>query len=54
MHVALAVLIAAIVAYNESVPLNKVLAVILIVLGLIVGLYGPRIRNAVLARPART
>lgn len=40
--------------FHESVPLNKVLAVVLIVLGLAVGLYGQRIFNAMFARPART
>lgn len=40
--------------FNESVPLSKVLAVVLIVLGLAVGLYGQRIFNAVFAHPART
>ncbi|MBV4461316.1 EamA family transporter [Pseudomonas sp. COR58] len=47
-------MLGSVVAFNESVPLNKVLTVILIVLGLVVGLYGQRIRNAVPARPART
>ncbi|WP_223517736.1 EamA family transporter [Pseudomonas sp. GL-B-19] len=40
--------------FNESVPPSKVLAVVLIVLGLAVGLYGQRIFNAMFARPART
>ncbi|MCI0993878.1 EamA family transporter [Pseudomonas corrugata] len=37
--------------FHESVPLNKVLAVVLIVLGLGVGLYGQRICNAMFAVP---
>ncbi|CAN1596957.1 EamA family transporter [Pseudomonas mediterranea] len=37
--------------FHESVPLNKVLAVVLIVLGLGVGLYGQRIFNAMFAVP---
>lgn len=37
--------------FHESVPLNKVLAVVLIVLGLAVGLYGQRIFNAMFAVP---
>lgn len=40
--------------FNESVPPSKVLAVVLIVLGLAVGLYGQRIFNAMFARSART
>ncbi|WP_447794612.1 MULTISPECIES: EamA family transporter [Pseudomonas] len=40
--------------FHESVPASKVLAVVLIVLGLAVGLYGQRIFNAMFARPART
>ncbi|MBN3860755.1 EamA family transporter [Pseudomonas frederiksbergensis] len=40
--------------FHESVPPSKVLAVVLIVLGLAVGLYGQRIFNAMFARPART
>lgn len=40
--------------FHESVPASKVLAVVLIVLGLSVGLYGQRIFNAMFARPART
>ncbi|PGD67172.1 hypothetical protein COM46_31295, partial [Bacillus pseudomycoides] len=35
--------------FHESVPLNKVLAVVLIVLGLAVGLYGQRMFNAMFA-----
>ncbi|UVL84693.1 EamA family transporter [Pseudomonas sp. B21-028] len=38
--------------FHESVPLNKVLAVVLIVLGLAVGLYGQRIFNAMFAVPS--
>jgi len=37
--------------FHESVPFNKVLAVVLIVLGLAVGLYGQRIFNAMFAVP---
>ncbi|CDF94941.1 MULTISPECIES: EamA family transporter [unclassified Pseudomonas] len=37
--------------FHESVSLNKVLAVVLIVLGLAVGLYGQRIFNAMFAVP---
>lgn len=37
--------------FHESVPLNKVLAVVLIVLGLAVGLYGQRMFNAMFAVP---
>ncbi|RMM46605.1 EamA family transporter [Pseudomonas corrugata] len=37
--------------FHESVSLNKVLAVVLIVLGLAVGLYGQRMFNAMFAVP---
>jgi len=47
-------MLGSVVVFNESVPVSKVLAVVLIVLGLAVGLYGQRIFNAVFARPART
>ncbi|UEB98073.1 EamA family transporter [Pseudomonas sp. HN2] len=47
-------MLGSVVVFNESVPLNKVLAVVLIVVGLAVGLYGQRIFNAMFARPART
>ena len=47
-------MLGSVVVFNESVPLNKVLAVVLIVVGLAVGLYGQRIFNAIFARPART
>lgn len=47
-------MIGSVFVFNESVPLSKVLAVVLIVLGLAVGLYGQRIFNAVFAHPART
>lgn len=39
--------------FNESLSLIKIVAVILIVSGLAVGLYGQRISNALFARPAR-
>ncbi|MDR6162654.1 EamA family transporter [Pseudomonas fluorescens] len=47
-------MLGSVVVFNESVALNKVLAVVLIVVGLAVGLYGQRIFNAMFARPART
>lgn len=47
-------MLSSVVVFNESVPVSKVLAVVLIVIGLAVGLYGQRIFNAVFARPART
>ncbi|MGX9864710.1 EamA family transporter [Pseudomonas moraviensis] len=47
-------MLGSVVVFNESVPMNKVLAVVLIVVGLAVGLYGQRIFNAMFARPART
>lgn len=47
-------MLGSVVVFNESVPVSKVLAVVLIVLGLAVGLYGQRIFNAMFARPART
>lgn len=47
-------MLGSVVVFNESVPVSKVLAVVLIVLGLAVGLYGQRIFNAVFARPGRT
>jgi O-acetylserine/cysteine efflux transporter len=47
-------MLGSVVVFNESVPLNKMLAVVLIVIGLAVGLYGQRIFNAMFARPART
>lgn len=47
-------MLGSVLIFDESVPANKVLAVVLIVLGLAVGLYGQRIFNAVFARPART
>jgi O-acetylserine/cysteine efflux transporter len=47
-------MLGSVVVFNESVPVSKVLAVVLIVLGLPVGLYGQRIFNAMFARPART
>lgn len=46
-------MLGSVVVFNESVPMSKVLAVVLIVLGLAVGLYGQRIFNAMFARPAR-
>lgn len=46
-------MLGSVVVFNESVPVSKVLAVALIVLGLAVGLYGQRIFNAMFARPAR-
>lgn len=46
-------MLGSVVVFNESVPVSKVLAVVLIVLGLAVGLYGQRIFNAMFARPAR-
>ncbi len=45
-------MLGSVVVFNESVPMSKVLAVVLIVLGLAVGLYGQRIFNAMFARPA--
>jgi O-acetylserine/cysteine efflux transporter len=45
-------MLGSVVVFNESVPVSKVLAVVLIVLGLAVGLYGQRIFNAIFARPA--
>lgn len=45
-------MLGSVVVFNESVPVSKVLAVVLIVLGLAVGLYGQRIFNAMFARPA--
>ncbi|MDR8383969.1 EamA family transporter [Pseudomonas sp. JL2] len=47
-------MLGSVVVFNESVPVSKVLAVVLIVLGLAVGLYGQRIFNAMFARPVRT
>jgi O-acetylserine/cysteine efflux transporter len=47
-------MLGSVVVFNESVQVSKVLAVVLIVLGLAVGLYGQRIFNAMFARPART
>jgi O-acetylserine/cysteine efflux transporter len=47
-------MLGSVVVFNESVPLNKMLAVVLILIGLAVGLYGQRIFNAMFARPART
>lgn len=47
-------MLGSVVVFNESVPVSKVLAVVLIVLGLAVGLYGQRMFNAVFARPGRT
>ncbi|WP_295514986.1 EamA family transporter [uncultured Pseudomonas sp.] len=47
-------MLSSVVVFNESVPVSKVLAVVLIVIGLAVGLYGQRIFNAIFARPART
>jgi O-acetylserine/cysteine efflux transporter len=47
-------MLGSVVVFNENVPLNKMLAVVLIVIGLAVGLYGKRIFNAMFARPART
>lgn len=47
-------MLGSVVVFNERVPLNKMLAVVLIVIGLAVGLYGQRIFNAMFARPART
>lgn len=47
-------MLGSVVVFNESVPLNKILAVVLILIGLAVGLYGQRIFNAMFARPART
>jgi O-acetylserine/cysteine efflux transporter len=45
-------MLGSVVVFNESVPVSKVRAVVLIVLGLAVGLYGQRIFNAMFARPA--
>lgn len=39
-------MLGSVLIFNESVPFNKILAVVLIVLGLAVGLYGQRIFNA--------
>ncbi|WP_445381005.1 EamA family transporter [Pseudomonas baetica] len=47
-------MLGSVLIFDESVSVNKVLAVVLIVLGLAVGLYGQRIFNAVFARPAHT
>jgi O-acetylserine/cysteine efflux transporter len=47
-------MLGSVVVFNESVPLNKMLAVVLILIGLAVGLYGQRTFNAMFARPART
>lgn len=47
-------MLGSVMVFNESVPVSKVLAVVLIVLGLAVGLYGQRIFNAMFVRPART
>lgn len=46
-------MLGSVVVFNESVPVSKVLAVVLIVLGLAVGLYGQRIFSAMFACPAR-
>lgn len=46
-------MLSSVVVFNESVPVSKVLAVVLIVIGLAVGLYGRRMFNAIFARPAR-
>ncbi|KPW49264.1 hypothetical protein ALO82_200064 [Pseudomonas syringae pv. broussonetiae] len=47
-------MLGSVVVFNESVPVSKVLAVVLIVLGLAVGLYGQRMFNAMFACRART
>ncbi|MVV51723.1 hypothetical protein EJA72_26275 [Pseudomonas sp. PB120] len=43
-------LLGSVIIFNESLSLNKIVAVVLIVSGLGVGLYGQRILNAVLMR----
>lgn len=47
-------MLGSVLIFHEQVPASKVMAVVLIVLGLAVGLYGQRIFNAMFARPART
>ena len=47
-------MLGSVLVFKVSVPTSKVLAVVLIVLGLAVGLYGQRIFNALSARTART
>lgn len=47
-------MLGSVLIFNESVPFNKILAVVLIVLGLAVGLYGQRIFNALARKLERT
>lgn len=46
-------MLGSVVIFNETLSLIKIVAVILIVTGLAVGLYGQRISNALFARSAR-
>ncbi|MGE7992648.1 EamA family transporter [Pseudomonas sp. NPDC089554] len=46
-------MLGSVLVFDESVPVSKVLAVVLIVLGLAVGLYGQRIFDAVFRRAGR-
>lgn len=46
-------MLGSVMIFNETLTLIKVLAVVLIVTGLAVGLYGQRLGNALFARPAR-
>lgn len=47
-------MLGSVLVFDESVPMSKGLAVILIVLGLAVGLYGQRIFNALFGQTVRT
>ena len=47
-------MLGSVLIFNESVSFEKILAVVLIVLGLVVGLYGQRIFNALNRSPGRT
>lgn len=46
-------LLGSVMIFNETLSLNKIVAVVLIVSGLGVGLYGQRVLSAVLKRPDR-
>ncbi|MFJ3372925.1 EamA family transporter [Pseudomonas sp. NPDC086251] len=46
-------MLGSVVIFNESLTVSKIVAVLLIVSGLGVGLYGQRINNALFSRPAR-